>query len=292
MYRSVAANFYHNVVAAYDEYTTNRDSPNSGRDKHLRTAIAVATALYHFREHLPGDLRAKIGAIEATPEYALIHGVTNAAKHGVVRQSQPLVARADDIQEVTILIFYSDDQGEYSHAQTMVYVKCTDGQTRQLDPAISRVLNHWGALLRDLGVCDFVARPEFEIPGRRYLSREEATTSHGFEVLRGLDFKQIIQPSHFDVDLGRAVPLDLTGAQMSLRIYKPPPQVLDVIMSHPEREDVTVSIPFSEEENAAFHSLPDDAARVAFRENFAKVHGPDIEQMILRKLAEQRSDGG
>ena len=218
--------------------------------------------------------------------------MTNAAKHGVVRQRQPLVARADDIKEVTVLVRYSDDDGEYSHVQTVVYVDCTDGQTRQLDPAISRVLNYWGTFLRDLDVCDFVARPEFEIPGQRYLSREEATISHGLEVLRGLDFKQIIQPSRFDVDLGRAVPLDLTGAQMSFRIYKPPPQVLDVIMSHPDREDVTVSIPFSEEENAAFHSLPDDAARTAFKENFAQFHGREIEQMFLQKLAEQRSDGG
>lgn len=292
MYRSVASNFYHNVVAAYDEYAANRDSPHSGRDKHLRTAIAAATALYHFREHLPGELKGKIGAIEATPEYALVHGVTNAAKHGVVTKRQALVARASDVREVTVLILYSDDDGEYSHAQTMVQVKCTDGETRQLDPAIPRLLNRWGNFLRDLDVCDFVARPEFEVPGHRYLSRQEATTSHGLEVLRGLDFEQTIQPSYFDVDLGRAVPLDLTGAQMSLRIYKPPRQVLDVIMSHPDREDVTVSIPFSEEENAAFHRLPDEAARVAFKENFVKAHGPDIEQMFLQKLAEQRSDGG
>ena len=60
MFDNLAVTFYNNVVAAYDEYVAHRDLPEAGRDKHLRTAVAAATALYHFREHLPASLSAAL----------------------------------------------------------------------------------------------------------------------------------------------------------------------------------------------------------------------------------------
>lgn len=286
MFDDLAVTFYNNVVAAYDEYAAHRDSPEAGRDKHLRTAVAAATALYHFRKHLPASLNAAMKNLEqSSPDYALMQGVTNASKHKQVTRRQPLVASAEDIREVTVIVRYSDEEGEYSHAQTKIDVVCTDGSTRWLDAAITRVLNHWGTLLKDAGVCGYNVRPEPEPAGSRYLARSEASTKLTLEAMRGLDFRQSMQLLQFDNALGRAVPVDLTGADVQFRVYKPSQHIVDVTMSHPEIGEVTASIPLTDDENIEYYSIGSRADHSAFMERLFEAHRPEIEQKFQEQLS-------
>lgn len=285
VFDNLAVTFYNNVIAAYDEYVEHRDSPAAGRDRHLRTAVATATALYHFREHLPESLGALVKELEQTsPDYALMQGVANASKHKRVTRRQPLVAGAEDIREVTVIVTYFDEEGDYSHAQTKIEVTCSDGTTRWLDPAITRVLNFWGTILTDACVCGYNVRPEPEAPGHRYLSREEAATTLNFEAMRGLDFRQSMQLLRFDNDLGRAVPIDLTGTDLTFRIYKPPQHIVDVTMSHPQHGETTASIPLTDEENVAFHHIESQAEHEAFMKRLFRAHRSEIEQKLRERL--------
>lgn len=285
MFDDLAVTFYNNVVAAYDEYVAHRDSSAAGRDRHVRTAVAAATALYHFREHLPDGLRAPTRDLEQTSsDYALLQGVTNASKHKQVNRRQPLVAGAEDIKEVTVIVRYSDEDGDYSHAQTKIEVTCTDGTTRWLDPAITRVLNHWGMMLKDAGVCGYNVRPEPEPVGSRYLARGDASTSLSLEAMRGLDFRQSMQLLRFDNALGRAVPVDLTGADVQFRIYKPPQHIVDVTMSHPKIGKVTAGMPLSDDENIEFHHIKGQAEHDAFMERFFEAHRSEIQQKLQEQL--------
>lgn len=285
MFYSAADTFYKNVVAAYDEYVGRRDNNEAGQDQHLRTAVAAATSLYHFREHLPPGLKAGADKLEERwADYALLRGVTNASKHKKVKQKPILVAEATDIREATTVVLYSDEEGKFTHSRTMIHVTCTDGTTRWLDPVLTRVLNHWGTLLRDAGECGFSPRPEPMVPGQRYLARTEASKAFNLTMLRGLDFRQTMRLLRFDNELGRAVDVDLRGADVQFRIYKPPAQVIDFTVSHPKHGDVTVSVPFSERENAKFHSLQTDSDRAAFNDELLQAHWPEIEQMLIAKL--------
>jgi len=288
MFDDLAATFYNNIVAAYDEYVGHRDSPEAGRDKHLRTAVAAAIALYHFREHLPASLNTAIENLEqASSDYALIRGVTNASKHKQTKRRQPLVASAENIREVTVIVRYSDEEGEYSHAQTKIDVTCTDGVTRWLDPTITRVLNHWGTVLTDAGVCGYNVRPEPEPAGSRYLSRSEASMKLTLEAMRGLDLRQSMQLLRFENTLGRAVPIDLTGADMQFRVYKPPQHIVDVTMSHPKIGEVATSIPLTDDENIAFHNIDSQAAHSAFMERVFEAHRSEIEQKLQEQLSQR-----
>lgn len=284
MFDNLAVTFYNNVVAAYDEYVAHRDSPAAGRDRHLRTAVEAATALYHFREHLPDSLSGPVKDLEQTSiDYALMRGVANASKHKRVTRRRPLVASAEDIREVTVIVRYSDENGEYSHSQTKIDVICSDGVTRWLDPAITHVLNFWGKLLSDAGVCGYNVRSEPEAPGHRYRSREEVSVGLKLEALRGLDFRQSMQFLKFDNALGRAVPIDLTGAELRMHIYKPPKYIVAVKMSHPEHGHFVADIPLTDEENLAFHRIKSQAEYAPFVERLFQAHRSEIEQ----KLAEQ-----
>jgi hypothetical protein len=286
MFDDVAVMFYNNVVEAYGEYVAHRDSREAGRDRHLRTAIAASTALYHFREYLPAHLRASVKDLEKTcPDYALMRGVTNASKHKQVTQSRLLVARAEDISEVTVVVRYADEAGEYTHTQTAIHVTCTDGVTRWLDPAITRALNFWGTFLKDNGVFDFAPLPEPDAPGNRYLARSEASTKLDIEAMAGLDLRQKMQVFQFDTDSGRAIPVDLTGKNFQLRIYKPPDHIVNVTMSDPEHGEVTASIPKTDEENVEFHRIKSQSDHEAFMERLFQGHWSEIEEKMQEQLA-------
>lgn len=288
MFYSAADTFYKNVVAAYDEYVAHRDSCEAGQEQHLRTAVGAAVALYHFREHLPAGLKAGSKKLEERwADYALLRGVTNASKHKTAKIEPILVAEATDIKEATTVVLYSDEDGEYSHSRTMTHVACTDGTTRWLDPALTRVLNHWGTLLKDAGECGYSPRPEPEEPGQRYLARTEASTALNLTMLRGLDFRHTARLLKFDNDLGRAVEVDLTGADVQFRIYKPPAHLIDFTMSHPKFGDVTVSVPLSDVENVRLHSLKTDSDRASFNDELLKAHWSEIERMLSEKLADR-----
>ena len=286
VFDNLAIVFYNNVVAAYDEYVEHRDAPAAGQYRHLRTALAAATALYHFREHLPDSLSAPVGEFAQTsPNFALMQGVTNASKHKHVTRGQPLVAKADDITEVTVIVRYSDDEGDYSHAQTMIEVTCKDHTTRWLDPAITRVRNFWGKTLKDADVCGYKVRLEPEAPGCRFVSRAEATIKLKLEAMRGLDFRQSMRLLKFDNTVGSAVPIDLTGADLQFRIYKPPQMIVDVTMSHPKHGEVTASIPLTDEENIAFHRIESQTEHDSFREQLFRAHWSEIEQKLRDQLS-------
>lgn len=286
VFDNLAATFYNNVVAAYDEYIVHRDSSAAGRDRHLRTAVTAATALYHFREHLPDSLRALGKDIELnSPDYELIRGVTNASKHKEATRRRRLVERAEDIREVTVIVSYSDENGDYSHAQTKVDVSCTDSTTRWLDPAITRVLNLWGAILKDAGVCGYNARPEPEAPGRRYIVRDQASVQLSLEMMRDLNFRQSMQLLKFDNTLGRALPIDLTAADIQFRVYEPLQHIVDVKMSHPDHGEITASIPLTDEENIALHQVASGQGQDAFMERLFQTHRTEIERKFKEQLA-------
>jgi hypothetical protein len=154
-----------------------------------------------------------------------------------------------------------------------------------LDPAITRILNFWGEMLNEAGVTSYSVRPEPNPVGYRYLTRGEANTRLDLEVLRGLDFHQTMHLLRFDNELGRAVPIDLTGADLRFRIYKPPAHILNITMSHPEHGQVTASIPLTAEENRELHHIERQSDHDVFMERIIAAHRLEIEQELSKQLA-------
>src|SRR5258708_2384538 len=110
----------------------------AGRNKVLRAAVEAATALFHFREHLPASLaRTRSQAFLECADYRLIADVTNVTKHKILTRSTsegaPLVSSADAIHELIVITRYEDEAGEYLDARVQVVVDCDDGTTRNLD---------------------------------------------------------------------------------------------------------------------------------------------------------------
>lgn len=268
MFDDLRGLFYESVISTYDTYAECRDSAKTGRNILLRAAVHVAIALYHFREHLPPELsRTPSRVADEWPDYRLLGGVTNAAKHKILTrktpEGEPLVKLAEDISELLVITKYEDGSGEYYDARVKVVVKCSDGSTRNLDSAIVSVLNYWGRTLDSAGVVSYLPRKAMEEPGSRLISRADAR-SPNFEILNTVRWAPRVQVRKFNAEEGCSDLVDLTGAKIEVNIYRPS-YILNVSVTRsPGAPPIACSLEFTNEQSMAYHALTTDSERTEF----------------------------
>ena len=290
MFDDLGALFMNSVVAAYDDYVAKRDATKSGRDKHLRAAIELATALFHFREHLPAQLAKSRTDVEtACPDYRLIADVANATKHAQLTkptpQGPPLVTSADDVQEVIATTLYEDAEGTYSNSQMFISVKCTDGTNRNLDAALTNVLNYWSGILSQAGIVKYPHVLAPLKPGGRFVARKDAK-SPDLEILNTICFRGAIQVLKFDPAKGYAEPMDLSGARVEMRIYKPP-NIIDITATIPEHGEVTVPVELPDDQAIALHRMKSDTEKQAFIHKVFESRAEEILKKVATALQEK-----
>lgn len=292
MFDSLAATFYEKVVGAYDAYIAERDANSSGRYRHLRTALAAASELYHFREHLPPEYAMTCKQVHALcPDYRLMNSLANVSKHRTRRDNDwvgtPLIQKADDVEEVQVVTRYTDEDGHYSHSQNVVFANCSDGVSRNVDQALTAVLNFWGSTLAGLGVTPFVTRVPPEVPASRFVARSEAR-GMALEALRLIDFNQRWRLFEFNNTTRTASPVDLTGMKASFRIRKPA-FVLGISIDDPTGgEPIEIELRLTDEESQAYAKTSSDAERSDFGRQLLSVRRDEVEKLIAEALETRR----
>jgi len=286
--------FYHNVISTYDQYVSIRDGNTSGRNRHTRAALEAAAALFHFREHIPvTHKKTRKQVVVECPDYRLVADVTNAAKHHDVTmptsEGPSLVRSAEDIEETTIVVRYQDEQGDYTDVRTFVFIDCSDGVRRNLDAALTNVLNYWGSELKRLGIIsNCVPRNAPELPGSRLVPRDETRTQNR-EMVQGLRFKQIVQLMTFDPSKGCAVPMDLTGAKLEYNIYKPSYTVNITVNSPSLDGPIKCSIVLTEEQSLALAALKTEGERNLYINTVVAERREEINNAIAATLEARAS---
>jgi hypothetical protein len=280
VFDDLASIFHKNLLLSYQEYTTHRDRITPGLDGHLRSALNLATALFHFREHLPPNHQITRTQVEQDcPDYQLVADVANASKHGTLTHRTPLVLSATDIQEMAVVVRYADQDGEYADARTVVQVRCSDGSTRNLDTALTSVLNYWGGKLKDWGILDFTPRMPREPPGVSHVRREDATPLN-FEIDRGWAWRQKIQFLQFDAAKGRAEPINLSGSKLVFSAYTPKYEAALEVKHPVTGEPIQVDMPLSEEEHSRLHTLGDTPEGQSYLKSLVQSHQVEIQQAL------------
>lgn len=292
MFDDLAGLFYESVEPAYRFYAENRDT-EAGRNRLLRAAVEAATALFHFREHLPEGLaRTRSQAVLECPDYRLIADVTNVAKHRTLTRNTsegpPLVSAADAIHELIVITRYEDEAGEYSDARVQVVVDCDDGVTRNLDQAIVSVLNYWGGILSASGAAPYVPRHPVDEPGSRFIARADAH-SIDFEIVQGLRFKSRCQIRKFDAAKGSSSPVDLTGAKLNFNMYRP--YVFEFTATPSTGgPGFTFSLELTPEQSLAYRALKTDDERTEFLKAIAGERQAEIRCKLQSAAQEGASD--
>ena len=287
MFDDLGALFMNNVIAAYDEYVVKRDAKKSGRDQHLRAAVELATALFHFREQLPIQLAQSQSDVEtACPDYRLIADVANATKHAQLTRQPPqralLITSADKVQELVAITLFEDPEGTYSDAQTVIIANCSNGTIHNLDLALTSVLNFWSGLLSQARVITYPQVVTPPIPGTRLIQRKDAK-SVDLELLNTIRFRGAMQILKFDATKGYAEPMDLSSKQFEMRIYKPP-NIIDITASIPEHGKVTVSIELPDAQAIALHRLKAGADKAAFMKSVFQERAEEILQKVAAAM--------
>lgn len=298
MFQNLAIYFYENLVASYDAYVRERDADSSGRYRHLRTAVQCSSVLFHFREHLTAPhTMTWLEVYRECPDYRLIANIANTTKHSNLTKNDPigvpLVARTEDLSEVRVIVRYEDEHGDYSDSRTVVWAQCCDGVERDVDVALTNVLNFWGAKLEAWGVTKFVARPLPDRPGTRWLSREEIRPGN-LEALQGIDFTQQFRLFEWDSDAGVAKPKDITGSKIEFRIYKPSYKFAIGFThpDHPDKAPIEMEFDLTDEESARVHAANTDAEREAAYRAFADARQDEIRARAVETIGYRRKAVG
>jgi hypothetical protein len=281
MFDDLAVFFYENAVAAFTDYSKIKRDGSYGRSKDVRTAIDAATALYHLREHIPAQYRkSRSGVAKLCPNYDLLGDVVNAAKHDDLTHGGPQINSAEDIYEMTVITRYEDQEGEYSDAEKMVMVTLKDGSERDLLEVLTNVMNFWGGELESYGVIKgFKAFPLPKPPGSSFIKRADAKTQLDVEMTRGLRFKHRMKLQKYDATKGKSAPIDLTGANLRYRIYRPS-YSLDVVLKNQDGKEIKATFDLTEEESLKWHSLKSEEERREFRRTVIEDKKQYLQQLI------------
>lgn len=274
------------------EVESLRRDDTSGTSRHLRAAVEAATALYHFREHLPPAHQKTRNVVSLScPDYDFLGDVVNASKHAVINQGKsPLVKSAADLQERKIVTMYRDDDGDYSDHETIVIATCTDGMERTVGDALINVFNYWGQELKQMGVLhDFVARPIPPPPGSQFVPRSEAQAAANLRIIQGVRFALTLQVLQWDPMTQRSKPIDLTGCQASLRIYQPA-YILDVTLTPPNGgEPIQFALELTESEAQAVHCAPTDHARIEVQRRIIESRQHEFQTLVLNAIRSRQT---
>ena len=71
MFDDLAAYYHENVVSSFVEYLNIFNDGVAGRSRDLRAALSTASALFHLREHLPGDALSRADVERICPDFVL-----------------------------------------------------------------------------------------------------------------------------------------------------------------------------------------------------------------------------
>src|SRR5436190_14984256 len=159
MFDDLEAQFFENLLPAYNAFVQSLKSDTAGMNADLRLAKDAALALFHLREHVSWA-KGKVwpAFLAASPEYVLLQDIVNVFKHGPRRDGQ--VAKPTDIFETTVITRYEDADGPYHVAEKEVTVQLRDGSSRDLKVLLRAVLDLWISEFKARGLLvNFEAAP-------------------------------------------------------------------------------------------------------------------------------------
>lgn len=265
MFDDIHAHFHEHLVESYLKCDEERASSTTGRSTCLRAATNLASALFHFREHLdPIAPMSRSQVVASCPDYDLIADIANASKHAHLTRGMPQIGTASSLKERIVLVEYEDDHGTYKHAQKEVYAKLADGTERDLFEVATTVINFWCNELVKLGIIKSFKQFPTPIPaGSCFVPRSEARGLN-FEIVRGIRFKQEFKMLRYDSVSGHSLPIDLTDHKLQFRIYKPAMCIALTLKNNVSGEEREFEIVLTENQSTALNALQTGEDQHAF----------------------------
>jgi hypothetical protein len=284
MFDDLEAQFFENVLPAYNAFAESLKANTAGRNRDLRLGKDAALALFHLREHVPwANGKPWPAFLNACPEYVLLKDVVNVFKHGARRDG--LIARPTDVYETTVLTEYEDTMGPYQHAEKEVTIHLRDGSVRDMLTVLSSVLEMWIDEFKSRGLlAQFEPRKSEAdtIPTRATAS---GAAPMNLTMQQGVRFSRSFRHQKFNYFTGENEPIDITGHTYQFSIYKP--IEVDIVMIHEQTgQTIEGTVELSSEDAMHYRTLKTDEQRKAFEATLA----PKYAGQLLRGDTAAASD--
>jgi hypothetical protein len=282
VYDDIAALFYENVAASFTSHLECQRDGKAGRSRDLRSALAAATALYHFREHLPpahSNSRADVG--RQCPDYNLLGDVVNASKHKQITHGTPQLSSAEQIEERVVITEYQDQEGVYRHAEKQVILTLDDGTQRDLLGVMVNVINFWLTELVAIGIIP--KRPAYVVPSDPQ-PRPRAACNGGrmdIEAIQGLRVKQTCCLQKYNYQTGQVEPVDLAGSKFEFRLIKPRFNVDAALKDEASGRKMSLLISLSDEESQELLQRPSDQEKMQYLQSL-----PQTKEAVQRLMTD------
>jgi hypothetical protein len=291
MYDDVAALFHEDVLTAFIIYLDTRKNGVAGKSQDLRTAVDAATALYHFREHMPAPLRKTWQqVVNQCPDFQLLGDVVNASKHNVLTRGAPQVLSAEQIRECIVSTEYEDESGTYRHTEKKVFVVLAGGAERDLLEILISVMNFWLHELAAFGIIP--AEPGYSTPRPAEPRPRSECSQLGLEMVQGWRFKQEFRFQKYNYELKQIEPIDLSKAdKIEFTIRQPAAPSFEVNLNLREEqtgETLTSPIVLREDEALQLASLQSESERQRFLASVPRVK--QIASDLLSKARAEKSN--
>jgi hypothetical protein len=284
MFHNIYSYYHENVVASYNAYRDLCEDGIAGGSRDLRTALTAASALFHFRDHLPKVAPTRKQVEQLCSDYGLLGDVVNASKHKSLTvntpHGAPLVNDAEGLTERFLTIVYEDENGGYSYTAKTVVVKLINGTERYLHEVLTNVINFWEQHLTSLGTISEARVFIFPSQVRARTRAECEENKLGFKLGPHHRFYMSGQMLRFNNENGQAEPIDLTGGEINLRLFKPK-FVVNVRLTHEDTgKEYKKTITLSESESLELNRLTSDIEKQAFVNNLPEA-GSAFRQLAI-----------
>lgn len=287
MFKNSRKYYLENVLSCYEDFVDHRKNGRWGRDQLIRKGINSSIAFYHMREHIPVHIQPSVNSLIALcPDYGLIRDITNVSKHGRITKYVPKITNATQIYESFRMIIFNDEEGEYISSKIEAYVKLDDGSERVLASILYNVHSMWNDKLDNLGIISRI--PLIPMIIDPLISREEAEQRQvDMEMLQGEDIEWEFRVEKYNYVTNSVDPVDLTGWQVGLSIYKPPDKAsIAIIISHPnilEKIEVEFDVPLSEEQGLVYMKMESKDEQARFINQILE-NSPSIKASLNKKI--------
>lgn len=212
--------FYENVILPYKNYLKIKANSISGENIDRTVGLQAATALYHFREHLPLDKRQSHASLmHKCRDYDLLGDIVNLSKHsGSNKSSKSKILSLDNIVEIVISTEYQDKEGVYTDIEKDVLLQLEDGSNRYLSEILSNVYQMWTSFFSEQ--LNITFKPLVKVK-KGLPKRSRKSNKLDLKMVNGNESKKCFKFYKYNYEKEIAEPIDLKDKDIQLNVYVP-----------------------------------------------------------------------
>ncbi|MBN2729704.1 MAG: hypothetical protein JXR53_10815 [Bacteroidales bacterium] len=259
MFEDIKQYFLENVLAEYNGYLRQRKNNKSGFSEDVKCGLRSASALFHFREHLPKELKmTRAQVVNICANYSLLGDVVNVSKHGIIDRNNPQISNSKNIYEEIFVTTYMDKKGEYQHIQKEVVIELDSGEYIILFEILTEIMNMWINQLNGKGLFNelsFFTTTTKRLPRRNKNSGrlDFLTTNHFY----GRRFRA----QKYNYDLKKIEPMNLSDVGISFNVYKNTYPVSIEIIPKQNGEPILLEMELNEKQMNLINSIQENEKR-------------------------------